>query len=472
MATFAFSSAELPDDGYGQLAKVRLAGTWADGDQWTLSFVSTLSGDFTIGKGNIAGEAMSCALKIRGRVYMGIGTAFCLSAIDNPTGWEEQNAGAARIEYVSQYGPQDTVMALASIQGRLAVFGKQSTQIWSIDADPANLALQQTLDNVGTLAMLSVQSIGDLDVMYLDNSGIRSLRSKQDALNASVEDVGAAIDLSVRADLLDFTASQACAIVEPTTKQYWIYINGKIYVLSNYPASKVTAWSTFKPTYEATISPSAGTFPGGGSVTYTTVVGGIYYWTKGDNGVELFKADGTTTILDATGGFVATETSVIETGVVGQAVDSTLKRVDTSFTPEKFVVYDKQVYVRASNGKIFRYGGSNRETYDACRAIVELPWYDFKSPSTYKQAHGIDIAISGNWKVEAGLDPIAGTLTEVINQGSAVSPSMDADSTFDSGHYGYSAHGTHLKLKMTSGIVPTAAKLGKIVFLYDNTNRK
>ena len=257
MPNFAFSGGVAPVAAFGQKTKVRFVGTWVAGEKWTIPFTATISGDFTLGAGNIAGNNTTCALKLRSRMYIGQESAFCLSAIDDVTLWEEQNAGAARIPYISQFGAQDSVVALAALQGRLTVFGTQSVQIWGVDADPNNLTLVQALDNTGARSMLSVKSIGDLDVLYLDSSGVRSLRAKEVTLNAFVNDIGTAIDLTIRQALIGYDATQACAVVEPTTKQYWLYLNGTIYVLANYPESKIVAWSTYTATVETTIQPDS-----------------------------------------------------------------------------------------------------------------------------------------------------------------------------------------------------------------------
>lgn len=391
---FAFIVGTASVPAFGSKTKVRFGGTWVAGDSWTTRFVSTLSGNFTLGKGNIAGQVYTCGFKLRDRVFVGFDNSFALSSIvDAPTLWEEQNAGAAVIEFVSQFGPQNTVTAFASLQGRLVVVGEQSIQIWQPDADPNLFSLQQTLDNTGTSSPLSVQNIGDLDVLYLDITGIRSLRAKEITLNAEVNDVGTPIDLLIRAALLGYDLSGVCAIVEPVTRQYWIYINGTIYVLSKHSESKITAWSTFLATYS-----SAG--------------------------------------------------------------------VQTAFTPQKFVVHNSQVYARASNRKIYLYGGSDNNTYDNAQVIIETSWMDLKDPGVGKQATGVGAAFKGNWKIEVGMDPIAGTLTEVVNQGSTTSPNTTADSTFDIGNIGYSGYGTHFKFKATSGANSTSKKFSKVMLKY------
>ena len=468
MPIFAFAGGVAPVAAYGQKTKIRFVDTWTPGDLWTLRFTATLTGDFTVGAGNISGLGPTVALKLRDRFYLGIGEAFCLSAINDVTGWEEQNAGAAKISYTSQYGPQDEVVALASIQGRLAVFGAKSIQIWQIDADPNNLALQQTLDSSGTIAKLSVKSIGDFDVIYLDNSGVRSLRGKETSLNAYVNDIGTAIDLLIRAALVGYDATQACAIVEPTTRQYWLFLNGNIYVLSHYPQSKITAWSIYKPTVEVANTTAGANYSGGGTATYTGLtIGGVYYWTKGANDTSLTNG---ATILTASGGFVATATTAAAVGTPSAAITGVLKRVDTAFTPKKFVVHNKQVYVLASDNKVYRYGGSDNNTFDHCRATVETPWLDLGDPTIRKQAFGLHGAFNGAWTLQAEMNPRQIAMINVVDRGSATSPDMEEDSTFDLGHYQFSANGTHVKLKAVSGIAATTAKLGKIAFQFKKAN--
>jgi hypothetical protein len=412
---------------------------------------ATLSGNFTLGKGNIAGQSFSCVTKLRNRLYLGFGSSFALSSNGDVTLWEEQNSGSAVISFLSQFGAQDTVKAFASMQGRLVVMGRLSSQIWGVDADPANLELHQTLDNTGTRAPLTVKSIGDLDALYLADSGFRSLRAKESTLNAYVVDIGTPIDLLVRAALISYDPSAACSIVDPATMQYWGYVNGSIYVLSNYPESKIVAWSIFKPTVEVAITPTAG--------TYTTVVGGVYHWTKHASGTSLTCG---TDVLTATGGFVATATTAVEVGTAG-----VLLRVDTTVTPEKFVVYSGQIYFRGTDRKIYRYGGTDNNTYDHTRATVELPWLDLGEPAMEKSAIGVEAAMKGNWTVKGSLNPEATSYTEVFSRGSSTTPAMLTDSSFQVGNFTLSGRGVHVKLQAISGIVATEAKLGKLVFKFN-----
>jgi hypothetical protein len=257
MATYALSGGVAPVAGYGDRWLVlfvgSLTGTWLASEQWTVNVASSEE-PFLLGKGRVAGELATVCFTYRSRVYVGYGKRFNFSDNDDPTGWEEQNPGAGFQDYMTQFGGQDAISAFGQLQGRLAVLARKSIQIWSPDADPSNFALVQTLDNLGTEAPLSVQNLGDYDVIFLDDTGFRSLRSRETTLNATVDDLGIPVDSLVRADLMAVSASSAVGIVEPTTKHYWCYLNEKIYVLARHPSSMITAWSTYKATANVNIT--------------------------------------------------------------------------------------------------------------------------------------------------------------------------------------------------------------------------
>lgn len=250
--TFAGGTDTTP--GWGDHWLITFAGTWVRNETWSITITSTI-GDATLGKGRVSriftdGPPTCCGV-MHNRVYVGFPSFFAFSETGDATGWDVQAPGSGTVPWLSYRGQQDSVQAFASFQGRLAIFGSLSIQFWSVDADPNNFANVQTLENVGTIAPLSVQSIGDLDVYFLDSPGIRSLRARETTLNAFSTGVGIPVDQSVRADIAEGDYATACSIVEPINKQYWLFLHDKIYVLSNFPESKVQAWSSFLPTYGA-----------------------------------------------------------------------------------------------------------------------------------------------------------------------------------------------------------------------------
>lgn len=248
---YAFGGGSAAIPGYGDRWQISFGGTWALWEKWGVQFSST-AGNYDIGSINFfdpISYQLSFCYTHKNRVYLAMGGQFNFSDNNDPTGWEQQNPGAGEVGYLSYFGSADSVYAFSQLQGRLAVFARQSIQMWVTDADPGNFANVQELDNIGTKAPKSVQNIGDFDVVFLDETGFRSLRATQQTLNATIDDLGVPVDTLVQVDLATVDASTCCAIVEPTTRHYWGYLNGKIYVLARYPMSKVQAWTTYIPTY-------------------------------------------------------------------------------------------------------------------------------------------------------------------------------------------------------------------------------
>jgi hypothetical protein len=495
MATFAFAGGVSGTKAYGQQSKVKFVGTWADGDSWTVPIEATLSGSITVGKGNIAGQDHFCGFKLRDRMFVGFDSSFAMSQIADVTKWETQDTGAAVISFLSQFGPQDTVCAFASFEGKLVVFGALSTQIWQIDADPSQFVLLQTLANTGTTEPLSVKSVGDLDVYFLDSSGVRSIKAKEQNLNAYVNDVGTAVDSLISAakrawDLAHFVyfptvydGARIPAVIEPFTKQYWISFDDTTYVLSVHPQSKILAWSTFKNTAEVTGgSQSVGpTYEASGTIVNTLIsaiapavrVGTWYEWTAGANDTG-FIFEGVSYTAPGPHLFQITQVGnpiMTMQGTALAAVTATVKCLATPFSPQKHVVYNARVYTRTTDGDIYRYSGETTATYDRTIPTVELPWLDLGDPTQKKQGVGLQVAMSGAWTVQGSLNPKTDSYTTVLSRGSTSSPDILDDSTFDLGNYSLRGHGSHVKIKAFGGPYATTAKLARISITYQPGER-
>jgi len=459
--------------GWGIRDRFRFINTWIAGDKWQAKFTTT-SGDFTLGYGNLDGSSFQFLYTYGDRVYLASGSRWNFSSIGSADGWEEQDIGAGEIDLQTSFGFVDQVASFGIIQGRLAVFGRRNIQVWNIDANPDLFSRVQTLQNVGTVASLSVQSIGELDLLFLDDTGIRSLRTKEVSLNAYVTDLGSSIDTIIQGVLQGLSNSQkavACGIVEPESKRYWLHLNGTLYVLSNFPASEILAWSTYLPSYGKTFIPSTGVnYDGAGHATITGLtIGAKYEWTALANDYSITTAGGVT--LTSSGEFTPTATTATVTGKASDSYTGTLKG-QVLFTPEKMVVYNGQVYIRSTDGDLLVYGGTNNSTYDCCIPEAKLPWLDMESPTEIKQGLGLDIAQKGKWHCYASMNPRASAPIEVINRGSATTPDVLSDSTFDVGHFPYSAQGTHLQLRFVGDASSVEQKISKLAFLYNSGNQK
>jgi hypothetical protein len=432
--------------GIGQDYLFSVTSSFNVGDQLTMTFVDTTTGFQTqIGAGFVSGVQPVYAFTFSNKVYTLAGSSVYFSAVGRPAIWNDPNAaGNGYLQLGDYFGTTLPLLAAAPYQGKLAFFARQAVMIYTVNADPTQWQLGQILENTGTVAPLSVQAIGDLEVMYLSDTGIRSLRARETTLNAYVNDLGSAIDSLVTAS--NGSNSTACGVVDPATGRYWCYVNGLIYVLSYFPASKILAWSTYLPTYQTAMTPAV--------KVYTVTAGRKYYWAKGST--ETSITDGITT-LTASGYITVASTSLTITGTVDGAVYEM-----TPFTPQKFVVYNGKVYCRDAN-RFYLYGGAAGTTYDYSQGIAATTWLDCAEPANdLKKGQCFDTAFVGNMAFSVGMDNLSGVLQQVY-AGTQV--------TFQKGEIPCSVDGYHVKMQAVT-LDNNAATLSSMLFEYVNGNAK
>jgi len=228
---------------------VVFSSAWVAGDNWTVILTDVLTGLQTqVGFGFVSGVNFTFVFTYNNKVYGLAGSTIYMSAIDDPTVWNDPNAsGNGFLTLTNWYSTPEPIVAASPFEGLLAFFSSQTIQIWQVDANLANWAIQQTLTNIGTIAPQSVQAVGGLDVLFLATTGFRSLRSREIVQNAFVTDDGSPIDAIVQNALLAGNGQLACAVVEPTSQRYMCLLNGVIYVRSYFPSNKILAWSTYTP---------------------------------------------------------------------------------------------------------------------------------------------------------------------------------------------------------------------------------
>lgn len=467
----AFAGGVAGVAGAAKTFRLFFAGDWEQGDHFTLTFTDAISGRSTnIGYGPATGTRPSYLKTFKRKLYSLADATLFFSALDDPTQLNATTtAGNGFIEMASEYGFADALVALAVYQGRLAVFSRRNIQVWSVDPDPANNAQTQSLENIGTVAGASVRGIGDQDVLFCADSGVRSLRVRDASNNAIITDLGTPVDKLVQEALDAEGAEGICSIVEPRSNRYWLCIGGTIFVFSYFPSSGVAAWSTYLPTlpesgalsYVATGNPS----PPNYLLTFSGLIpGATYAWTPGAQAAtqNLPQIDYATLTcgddtIDGTlsGGklgateFVATaSTATVEgnphdlgTHAGIQFQTPTLTLVAHNFIPEKFVSLGGRIYVRSVAGRIYAYGGSTGAVYDATVAAFETPWLDGRSAATTKLTSGIDAGLEGGWSVQMGMDPVSGVRKEVYR---------DDKHSFNRGQMAVMLKGTHFKVRAES----------------------
>ena len=159
--------------------------------------------------------------------------------------------GAGFINIAEKDPDAEELQGMEIYYGNMAILSRLQTTLWVLDPDPVKSLIQQTL-RIGTVAPHSILQFGTGDVLFLSDSGVRSLHAMSINLAASVSDVGSAIDPILIPIVRDnpAQAAKARATLQPIDGRYWLHLNGMIYVLSYFPSSKITAWSSFDPGFE------------------------------------------------------------------------------------------------------------------------------------------------------------------------------------------------------------------------------
>lgn len=212
-----------------------------------VNLVSTPAGSETYLPGEYSKPAKS-------KVYTTAQSLVHFSGIEEPLEANESAKEAGFINLATNAEGSERLTSIANYQQNLAFFSERTVQIWFVDVQASGNQQLQVLNNTGAIAPLSVQEIGDSDVFYLSESGIRSLRARDSSNAAFATDVGNPIDTlilsEINADRL--TARESRAVLEPRDGRYMLALGQKVYVFSYFPASRVSAWSIYEPQFTVT----------------------------------------------------------------------------------------------------------------------------------------------------------------------------------------------------------------------------
>lgn len=239
-----------------QVYTAQITGTFEALDTFTINLgVASISysNSFTVA-GQAAGMGRT-AKTFKTKLYSETRSLLYFSEINDPTKFSTATNGSGFINVSNEDAGSEELSAMGVYQGKLAVFSRRTVQIWDMDPDPTKNVQTQILNNIGTLAPKSVVSFGDLDVFFLSDSGIRSLKARDASNAATVSDIGTNIDPLIEEDMLtisEATRAAAVGIIEPTSGRYWLAMGTKVYVYSYFPTPGISAWSTYEPGFTIT----------------------------------------------------------------------------------------------------------------------------------------------------------------------------------------------------------------------------
>lgn len=205
---------------------------------------------YQIGASWLAGKEPSFTYTYKAKKFAGIDYSIYFSRLNDCTQWDIYDNGAGFINLSNNFSGRDPLTGVGVYQDKLAIFSRRNIQLFDINYDPTQDSQAQVIDGSGTIAPGSVVSANSLDLFYLADNGIRSVKSRQNTVSAYADDIGTPIDTLVIDKLSTMTEDQkskAVAIIEPVEGRYWLVLGDQIYVLSMYSGSQIFAWSRYEP---------------------------------------------------------------------------------------------------------------------------------------------------------------------------------------------------------------------------------
>jgi hypothetical protein len=241
---YAFRSSGIGGD-FSQASRCRLLGV----TPWNGGFVAALADGtgtvyptlFAVAAGPVASATSIVDVNCPGsgimvtagsRVYAisNDGQTVRFSKVGDPTDWTA--AGDAGFLPVAQhFSGSQRAYGLSLYQDKLAVFGDQSVQLWTIDPDPTAMALDRVVGGVGTRHHKSIVSLNG-DTLFLSESGVRSLTTPANALFPTDVDLGLPVRAITRSPAvttrfaLGGTEPAVLSLAAVPLSQYWVTAPG------------------------------------------------------------------------------------------------------------------------------------------------------------------------------------------------------------------------------------------------------
>lgn len=233
--------------GVAQVVTATFAGAFEAKDR----FVIYINGTPYAATGRAAGTGVS-AYVVKKRVYSPAASLWEYCALNDFDDWNDAGAssGSGFLNVSNDAEGAERLVGAGTYITQSAVFSRRNIRVYDVSTDAAQTVMSQPIDNSGALAARSIVGYGTTDLFYLDEPGIRSLRARDASGAPFVNDIGVAIDPFVRAHLdtlSQATIMKACAVVEPREGRFWMALGNRIYALSFFPGSQISAWTYIEP---------------------------------------------------------------------------------------------------------------------------------------------------------------------------------------------------------------------------------
>ena len=156
------------------------------------------------------------------KVYAADGDIIKFSATVNPLDWETKDDAGYLPSGLNQNGSNDTAV-LNIYRSALVSFSSTTFQNWQVDPDPANMALLDVMEGIGSTWQHAAQPVAK-DLFYLAALGVRTVGISAGSTNLVNGDVGMPIDPLVRASIKQAVTDEVepRGLYYPSLGQYWL----------------------------------------------------------------------------------------------------------------------------------------------------------------------------------------------------------------------------------------------------------
>ncbi|CAB4139202.1 hypothetical protein UFOVP807_14 [uncultured Caudovirales phage] len=235
-----------------QIMEFEIKDPFTVGDKYSIIIVDPASPNqpYQFGFNRVGGVQPLFSATYKGKEYLASGSTLYFSKLNDATKWGVYELGSGFIDMSNNFGGREDLTGFGAYQGQVAVFTRRNCQLWFFDPNPAQNAQRQILDNTGCIAPGSVVSVGAIDLFYLADNGIRSLRARENTDAAYANDIGSPVDQLVIEHMRTMTEADkydAKAVIEPEDGRYWLALGSRLFVLSSFAGSGINAWSEYEP---------------------------------------------------------------------------------------------------------------------------------------------------------------------------------------------------------------------------------
>ncbi len=156
------------------------------------------------------------------KVYAADEDIIKFSATVNPLDWTTADDAGYLPSGLNQNGSNDTAV-LNIYRSALVSFSSTTFQNWQVDPDPANMALLDVMEGIGSTWQQAAQPVAK-DLFYLAALGVRTVGISAGSTNLVNGDVGMPIDPLVRASIKQAVADdvEPRGLYYPSLGQYWL----------------------------------------------------------------------------------------------------------------------------------------------------------------------------------------------------------------------------------------------------------